>query len=158
MHYTMRSVLCTTVAVLSVACSLPSAVVAQASGASGDLMTAVLIPGKKYLDLQGFRDVKATDIALVSVKQALNAATAGAPMLRSQMQQSYEQSVKDKAVAIDSLRKNLSSTQWCRYSKCRPAPNNQLIRDALAKAHIAMARVVALDPLDDGRVVVFYQE
>jgi hypothetical protein len=33
-----------------------------------------------------------------------------------------------------------------------------LIRDALAKAHIAMARVVALDPLNDGRVVVFYQE
>lgn len=157
MRHTMRSVLCTTAAVLAVACSLPSAVAAQASSASGDLMTAVLIPGKKYLDLQGFRDVKATDIALVSVKQALDDATAGAPTLRSQMRQSYEQSVKDKAAAIDSLRRNLSSTEWCRYGRCRPAPNNQLIRDVLAKAHIAMARVVALDPLDDGRVVVFYE-
>jgi len=153
----MRSILCTTASVLAVAYSLSSAVAAQASSASGDLMTAVLIPGKKYLDLQGFRDVKATDIALVSVKQALDAATAGAPTLRSHMRQSYEQSVKDKAAAIDSLRRNLSSTEWCRYGRCRPAPNNQLIRDVLATAHIAMARVVALDPLDDGRVVVFYE-
>ncbi|MGH7626129.1 MAG: hypothetical protein ACREOJ_12530 [Gemmatimonadaceae bacterium] len=158
MRHPIRSALCKTAAVLSVVCASPASGHAQNSSVPGDLMTAILIPSLKYRDLVGFRDVKAADITLVGVKQAMAAATAGAPMLRSQMQQSYEQSLKDEAAAIDSLRRNLSSTQWCQSGKCSPAPNNQLVRDALAKAHVAMTRVVALDPLRDGRVVVFYQE
>jgi len=158
MRHPIRSALCKTASVLAIVCALPTPGHAQNSSVPGDLMAAILIPARKYQDLLGFRDVKAAEIRLVGVKQALAAATAGAPMLRSQMQQSYEQSLKDEAAAIDSLRRNLSSTQWCRYGKCARAPNNQLVRDALAKAHVAMTRVVALDPLRDGRVVVFYQE
>lgn len=137
--------------------------VAPAHAQSGDtpdggtLLVAILIPSLKYQDLQGFRDVKPADIKAVSVQDAL-AATQVPASMREQMAHSYTESEQQNQARIDSLRVNLKSTTWCRYQKCHPAPNNQLVRDALARAGASVDQVVALDPRPSGAVIVYFDK
>lgn len=121
----------------------------------GTLLVAILIPSLKYQDLQGFRDVKPADIKVVSVQDAI-AATQVPASMREQMTHSYTESEQQSQARIDTLRANLKSTTWCRYKKCHPAPNNQLVRDALAKAGAQTDQVVALDPRPSGAVVIYF--
>jgi hypothetical protein len=116
-----------------------------------------LIPSLKYQDLQGFRDVKPGDIKVVSVQEAI-AATQVPGSMREQMAQSYPESEQQNKARIDTLRTNLKSTTWCRYQKCHPAPNNQLVRDALTRAGAHVDQVVALDPRPSGAVLVYYDK
>jgi hypothetical protein len=124
---------------------------AQGSDApdGGTLLVAILIPSLKYQDLQGFRGVKPGDIKVVSAQDAI-AATQVPASMREQMAHSYAESEHQNQARIDTLRANLKSTTWCRYKKCHPAPNNQLVRDALAKAGAQTDEVVALDPRPSG--------
>jgi hypothetical protein len=108
-------------------------------------LVAILIPSLKYQDLQGIRDVKPADIKVVSVQDAI-AATQVPAGTREQMTHSYTESERQNQARIDTLRANLKSTTWCRYTKCHSAPNDQLVRDALTNAGARPDEVVALDP------------
>jgi hypothetical protein len=138
------------------AAALAAAPVLAQGASDADVLRVMLIPGLEYTNLQDIRRLAATDVAVVDVHD--NLAAAGLPpSMKTQMWQSYQDSKAKLRGGIDSLRANLAGLQWCRYGSCHPAPNNQLIRDALAARHLSLSNVVALDAKHGNGVAVYIE-